>query len=521
MSETQKNFENENTSVAPQEESTVFSNPIEHKDKAAEVKKKSPLKVIIASVTAVAIIAGGAFAISKFIAPLVEDTSSAVESGKIEIIDIADEDLKSCTITNSYGTYKFYPKTETEDDEEVVNWYLENYNAEQMEKSKIRSVVRTVATLVGTKEMTEMSAEYCGFETPKVTAVLEKNNGETVTILIGAENYEKTGEFVTIKGSDKIYLVGYDIKTTVDVEPLSFAKTDITPTFPTTSISTDYKSDEGVLAAFDKLTISGKNYANTVVMERNHNDSINAIVPYNITAPIKHYAQNHNSIVTLFAMGVTPEGAYSYDISAAALKKFDLERPDMHFVIEADGKKMTYRISRQDDGYYAVLGDGMTMIAKVSGENLEFKDFATTDYYYNWISVLYIDDVKQMTVKSPQKTYDFFIKPDTADEEDFVITYNGTLLDSDNFKNYYGACISLSAADYNITKVNGNPEYSLTYVFNDDVGGRQHIEFFKISETKYQYRVDGYDVGTVTSADLKKLVNNTERVATGLQINNN
>ena len=156
MSETQKNFENENTSVAPQEESTVFSNPIEHKDKAAEVKKKSPLKVIFASVTAVAIIAGGAFAISKFIAPLVEDTSSAVESGKIEIIDIADEDLKSCTITNSYGTYKFYPKTETEDDEEVVNWYLENYNAEQMEKSKIRSVVRTVATLVGTKEMKEM-----------------------------------------------------------------------------------------------------------------------------------------------------------------------------------------------------------------------------------------------------------------------------------------------------------------------------------------------------------------------------
>lgn len=522
MSDSQNKTEMDNINDSSFEESTIFSNPTAHRETAANIKKRNNLKVIIAAVLAVTVLAGGAFAVNHFIDPINDGTSSGTSTiEEITLFEAKESEIKSCTITNSYGTYKFINEVTKNGETETYNWYIDGYKKEHLDTTLTSGVISALSKITSTHEVTKRTAEECGFETPQTVATIENSNGEVFTLTIGDTNFEKTGDYIKLSNTDKIYLLSSDVRMAIDVSALSLAVTENTPTFPTANLSSAYKSEEGVLADFDKLVISGKNYDEQIVLEKNHNASTSMAVPYNIVSPIKHYAKNYQGIITLFSSGVKPSGAYAFDTSAQTLKELGLNKPDIQFTMTAEEETATYKLTLQEDGNYAVVCDGMTLVAKVSPEDLAFKDFTTTDYYYDWISVLYIDDIKQMIIKTPEKTYDFSIKTDTADESDFVVNYNGTLLDSDNFKNYYGACITLSATDYETQKVSGKPEYTLTYVFNDDVGGRQTIEFFKVSETKYQYRIDGVDCGKVTSADLKKLINNTERVATGLQINNN
>lgn len=521
MSDTQKKIENENKAAVIESESTIFSDPTAHRETADDVKKTNRGKIIIAAVLAVAVLAGSAFSINYFIDPITEGTSSGSSIESVTLWEVEESDVKSCTVTNSFGTYKFISEATTENNIELFNWYIEGYNKEQLDTTATASVINAVLKLTSTREVTKRTEDECGFDTPQAVVTIEKNNGETLTLTIGETNYENSGDYIKLSNNDKLYLLSPDVRLAVNVSDLSLASTDITPTFPTNNISSTYKSEEGILAFFDKLVISGKNYEKSIVLERNNNESINMAVPYNIVSPIKHYAQNQEGILAVFASGLTPIGAYAFDADAATLEAFGLGTPDIQFEMTVENRTMTYKFALQEDGNYAVVCDGINLIAKVAPDSLVFKDFTATDYYYDWISVHYIDDIKQMIIKTPEKTYDFGITPDSSSEDDFVVTYNGELLDSDNFKNYYGACIILSASDYDVQAVSGNADYTLTYVFRDDIGGKQTVEFFKVSETKYQYRINGADVGKVTSSELKKLINNTERVAAGLQINNN
>lgn len=522
MSDTQKKIENEKAGACVSEsESTVFSDPTAHRETAADVKKTNRGKIIIAAFLAVAVLAGSAFAINHFIDPITDDTSSDSSIESVTLWEFEESDIKSCTVENSFGTYKLISESTTENDIEVLDWYIEGYDKVHINTTSTASVINAVLKLTSTREVTKRTEDECGFDTPQAVVTVEKTDGETLTLTIGDTNFEKTGDYIKLSNNDKLYLLSPDVRLAVNVSDLSLASTNITPTFPTSNISSVYKNEEGILASFDKLVISGKNYEKAIVLEKNNNESINVAVPYNIVSPIKHYAQNQEGILEIFASGLTPTGAYAFNTEAATLEALGLASPDMQFEMTVENRTMTYKFALQEDGNYAVVCDGMTLIAKVSADDLAFKNFVATDYYYDWISVHYIDDIKQMVVKTPEKVYDFGITPDTASEDDFVVTYNGELLDSDNFKNYYGACIILSASDYDIQAVSGKADYTLTYVFKDDIGGKQTIEFFKVSETKYQYRIDGVDVGRVTSSELKKLINNTERVANGLQINNN
>lgn len=509
--------------LTPEEGSTVFSDPAEHK-KTAVKQKKRLLPKVIAAVLAVGVLAGGTVAVIKLIPEREEDTSTpSIET--ISVLDMKSDDFKSVTVTNENGTFKLYSVEETEtsdssdtsSSEPTVNWYLDGYDREVIDSSAAGSIAGYAASLEAVREVTSKSAAECGLENPTVKADVVKNDGSEFSILVGSESPDNTGTYVKLSTEEKIYITETDLKGNFTFDALSLAETGSVPGITVTDDMKDYKGDDGALSSFDTITLSGKNYPEKVVLAPNTDENLSAYAAYMTVSPTKRIADNVDGIFGLFKSGVSASGAYSFDTSVSSRKNLGFDNPDLTATIKLGSFTATYSFKQQEDGDYAVWYDGAKLIKKVSASSLSFIDYKVNDYYASWVCLQSINELSNFTVKTPDKTYSFDIVYDDSEdaEETYVITYEGTKLVAENFQNFYQECISLSCSDYTIDKVITEPAMSFVFTYSDTSREKTAVEFKKAGETKYQYSIDGIDMGKINSSSLNKILRQVEKVANG------
>ena len=509
--------------LTPEEGSTVFSDPAEHK-KTAVKQKKRLLPKVIAAVLAVGVLAGGTVAVIKLIPERKEDTSTpSIET--ISVLDMKSDDFKSVTVTNENGTFKLYSVEETEtsdssdtsSSEPTVNWYLDGYDREVIDSSAAGSIAGYAASLEAVREVTSKSAAECGLENPTVKADVVKNDGSEFSILVGSESPDNTGTYVKLSTEEKIYITETDLKGNFTFDALSLAETGSVPGITVTDDMKDYKGDDGALSSFDTITLSGKNYPEKVVLAPNTDENLSAYAAYMTVSPTKRIADNVDGIFGLFKSGVSASGAYSFDTSVSSRKNLGFDNPDLTATIKVGSVTQTYSFKQQEDGDYAVWYDGAKLIKKVSASSLSFIDYKVNDYYASWVCLQSINELSNFTVKTPDKTYSFDIVYDDSEdaEETYVITYEGTKLVAENFQNFYQECISLSCTDYTIDKVITEPAMSFVFTYSDTSREKTAVDFKKAGETKYQYSIDGIDMGKINSSSLNKILRQVEKVANG------
>ena len=517
------------TLESEEEVSTVFSDPAEHKKNA--VKKKKLLPTVIAAVLAVAVLAGGTVAVIKLIPEREEDSSSpSIET--IKVLDLDSDDFKSVTVTNENGTFKLYSVEETEasdfsassdasSNEPTVNWYLDGYDKEVISTSSVGSIAGYAASLEAVREITSKSAEECGLKNPTVRADVVKNDGTEFSILVGSESPDNTGTYVKLSTDDKIYITESDIKSNFTFDALSFSETSAVPGITVTDAMKNYTDDDGALASFDTITLTGKNFPEKVVLAPNTDENLSTYAAYMTISPTRRIAENVDGIFDLFKSGVSVSGAYSFDTSASARKKLGLDNPDLTVEIKIGSFTKTYLFKQQEDGDYAVWYNGAKLIKKVSESSLSFIDYKVNDYYASWVCLQSINELSNFTLKTPDKTYSFDIVYDDSEdaEETYVITYEGKKLVAENFQNFYQECISLSCTDFTVDKLSGEPNISIVFTYSDASRGKTAVEFRKASETKYQYSIDGIDMGKINSSALNKILRLAQKVANGESIN--
>ena len=510
-------------SLTPEEEvSTVFSDPAEHK-KTAVKQKKRLLPKVIAAVLAVGVLAGGTGAVIKLIPEREESSTPTIET--ISVLDMKSDDFKSVTVTNENGTFKLYSveETKTSDSSDAsssepdVNWYLDGYDREVIDSSAAGNIAGYAASLKAVREVTSKSTSDCGLENPTVKADVVKNDGSEFSILVGSESPDNTGTYVKLSTEEKIYITESDLKENFTFDALSLAETGSVPGITVTDDMKDYKGDDGTLSSFDTITLTGKNYPEKVVLAPNTDENLSAYAAFMTVSPTKRIADNVDGIFGLFKSGVSASGAYSFDTSASAQKKLGLDAPDLTATIKLGSFTATYSFKQQEDGDYAVWYDGAKLIKKVSASSLSFIDYKVNDYYASWVCLQSINELSNFTVKTPDKTYSFDIVYDDSEdsEETYVITYEGTKLVAENFQNFYQECISLSCTDYTIDKVSGEPAMSIIFTYSDTSREKTAVEFRKAGETKYQYSIDGIDMGKINSSSLNKILRQVEKVANG------
>ena len=502
--------ENENKGLETREElSTVFSNPNEHKAVNIKNGNKKRLKIVLIALLAVAVLVSGTFVTIKFIPEKIEE-SNTPKIETIEVLKANVDEYKTVSIKNKNGTFDFYSvttKSEVEDAADVVEWYMDGYDAGVVDTNSISTVISSLGSITASREITAKSLADCGLEKPQIEAKITTEDGGEYSILIGDKSPDNSGIYLKLSTKDNIYLVTSDLDTTLTFEALNFADKS---NFSGMTLSSDYSdyTDDNKLTGFDSISIKSKNFKDTLVIEPNNDETTNSFMRYLVTSPQNRTADYVDELLAIFADGITVSGAYSFDVKPATLSKLGLNNPDFVITVKVKDVAFTYKFKQQLDGSYAVINDDSLLVKKIDANTLSFLNNEQTDFYIDWVFIESIDNISNLTIKSDNKTYSIDVSrnPDEEDEENkYIVDYEGKSLTSENFQDFYRFCITLTCSDYNVEDITSPVEASITYNYKDYKSKPVTLEFRKASATKYQYSLNGKAMGKINASEFRKL----------------
>ncbi len=505
------------------ESSTIFSDPVSHKQRVKTGKGKKLLKAL-SLLLIVAIIIGGTVAVIKFI-PEKEDTK-VTANDKIELLDYADSEIKEITVKNKNGSFNIYSKVvETKDESmnETVSetfWYLKGYDTTLTDSAALQTIVDAAVDIDAIRIIESKTAKDCGLEKPVVSVAITSNEGKKITVDIGNKSPDNVGVYLKLSDSENIYLVGSMLD-----EKLTFKDLDMASTDPQAAITLDEKYDEYLsddkIISCDSFTVSGRNFPQKVSFVMNKDEKLAGYIPYYLTTPMQRTAENGDPIFSLFYQGFPVAGAYSYDVKKSTLKELGLNEPDFEVSAKFGDFTYTYRFKEQRKGEYAVVGTDSKNVKKVLIDDCGFLAYRTADFYSKIVFITPIDSVNSLKIATADKTYLFNITAASSTNEDnkkYIIECDGKTYNSTYFQSYYQFLCGLESMEFDVTKTTEKPSLTLTYTYNDRQKKPSVIEFVKINATKYQYSVDGVPMGKIGSTSYNKILKNLERLLDGKQI---
>jgi predicted aspartyl protease len=115
-----------------------------------------------------------------------------------------------------------------------------------------------------------------------------------------------------------------------------------------------------------------------------------------------------------------------------------------------------------------------------------------------------------MVVETGGKTYSFDIEHDTSNDT-FTATSNGKKVDDALLSTYYQYFLVLSP-EVSDSYPSGKTALKATLTYKNSSKGQRVIELVKISARRYLMKIDGFDMGTVTSVAFDPLVIYAENV---------
>lgn len=519
MSEFQENLDLEKETAETSEaevveESTIFSDPKAHKEKKAPSKKGFAVKIISAFLV-VAILIGGTFAVIKLIP---EKQQEQVEESKtsISVLSYLSKNVSEVNVTNKNGEFKLFPTKEVVDEKNTTVWHLNDIEASLTDSSAISSVANNAVSLSASREV-EINGRPLsdfGLDEPVATATVKFSDGTAgYSLTVGKVSPDNSGTYVKISNKDKVYIVDSTITDAFTFEAIDFGNADPFPPAEFEGDISAYIDGNGVLSTFDYITVSGKDFPDKLTIEPNNDDIRTIVVSYLATTPHKRYAENADLLLSPFSNGITASGSYTFDLSNESLKKYGLDNPDIIITISVNSQLRTFKLSKVDEYYYAVINEDSKQIKKVSAGYLTIANTKIENYYNKWISMEPIKEINNYTVILDGKTYSFDIKyyPD-EEENEYVVTHNGKELTASNFQSFYGDFSILKCADFKNDAVQGEPSavVRLTYTLQ---GGVDEIKFYKVSETKYQCFKNGVSLGRVSSLDYNKFIKSVKLIS--------
>lgn len=525
MSEFQENLDLEKEIAATEDseelESTIFSNPEEHTEKKKKHSKKGFIIKIASAFLAVAILAGGTFAVVKLIPEKQPEQGEDIKTS-IAVLSNLSKTVAEVNVLNKNGEFKLYPTKEVINDKKTTVWHLDGIDASLTESDTISSIANNAISLSASREVDPKNRPLSdfGLDNPIATATVKFSDGtEGYSVSIGKVSPDNSGTYIKVSNNDKVYVVDSHITDAFTFEAIDLGSAQ--PFAPATfegDISS-YVDESGVLKSFDSITVSGKNFPQKLTIEPYVNDIRTTVVSYIITTPHFRYADNADLLLSPFSNGISVAGSYSFDMSQENLKKYGLDNPDLIISISINSQVKTFKLSKVDDNYFAVINEDSKQIKKVAVTSLTVANIKTETFYNKWISMEPIKEISNYTVITEGKTYNFDIKYLPDDEEnEYVVTHNGKKLTARNFQSFYGDFSILKCVDFENDTVSGEPAAVVKYKFTLQ-GDEVKIEFYKVSETKYQCFKNGVSLGRISSLNYNKFIKSVKAISEDKTIN--
>ena len=520
------NYENPIASET-EEESTIFSAPVSHKDKKKGSNMLRNGIITIAILLCVALVASLLWV---FVPKMEEDlTSSAVEVDTTPLWAVNDEDYASVTLTEKNGKIELF-SVEVEGDSSTtktdVLWHIKGVDNTLISTDKTQIVINALTTIEYLRKMEDKEADY-GFESPSYKVELKgKKDAKDKTLLIGSQTADSTGVYLKIEGSDTVYLAETGFLNYLNINPLYFADT---TGFPAFTKDENYKGEyftDGALTKFDKIVVEGAALAEKLTFEPN--TGVLDFGNYVITSPSHRYANTESvsGLYGAFTGGIEGVGVYSFTNNSSEQKLYGLNKPDFVATIYVDKETRTFKVKKQSDGYYALVGDGLKVILMVSADDLAFASYSLNNFYSNFMFIESLTEVDTITITDGSKTHNFKVITEATTTSDgetenkiSSIKANGKVIDTQNFQNYYEHLLWLSAVEFNFIDTSKmTADVKITITHNNGTKNTV-IEFYKKSDMRYQMEVNGEEMGVISSSSFKNIFKYAENVANGKTYN--
>ncbi len=518
----QNEIENVSTTETT-EESTVFSAPQEHKDKAPKNATKKRITSIIAAFLAVAILVGGTIAVIKLIPEMTGDETIGSVFEDITVVSADSKKFNAVTVKNKNGEFNFVTQQINATDADgnantTTYWTVEGIDVSKLSTTTTNTIISAAAEIIATREIDTKTPSECGFDSPKYKISVTSAEGDPYTFLVGDPSTDGLGSYMMLEGKDTIYVAPDEEFTSFDFELLDLTDVTSIPTTTFPSDTADNKVEDGTYAFFDSLTLSGKRFPETITIINNNKDTDSAeLMPYLVTTPTKRYANSENlsSLVALFSTENAVAGNYAIDVNDETIKLFGLDKPDVVVTMTIDGTPRTFKFSIIDSEYSAVIYDGAPMIRKVLTSNHAFLGYKSEDLYFKNLSMNSINDIKELKFNDADGDVKFEISytEDENSKKTYTILANGKKIVAQNFQDFYADFVGIQGSSFATEDTDADPNGTITFVFTDN--SETVIKFYRINDTEYQYTIDGNAMGRVTSSVYNKMVNNIRKIALG------
>ncbi len=504
------NNEQENKVNVGEEESTIFSAPVRHEEKA---KAKQPFgKRLLAAALALAVIAGSTAAIISLIPKKEEDETPTVT---FNILNIDSDNIEKAEIKTGDSTLTLLSSVTQSDTSSSVSWTVDGVNAAYTDSSAIKSAVSDAAVIEASKEVEGTPADY-GLDNPKAQITLYPRNEafEQVTVSIGNSAPANLGYYCSLSGSDKIYLAKNTVADLIGVKALDFAtKKGLSGVIQTEKNANCFA--DGTLTDFDYITVSGKNYPMPLKIEPQEDETLNAYFAFKITAPSIRIGDDDTitTLINLLSNGITSSGAYAFDPDTETLKSYRLDNPDVVLTISVADTPYTILASKVDDSFYAAIDTYGGLIHKIAASSLTFADTKATDYYSSFIVLENLSGLSNFKATFADGTSFDFKTVYESEGESYKAFIGNTELDIDNFKAFYRQFISLTPVEQDAKTIK---DIALTVTLVHTNGSGDTVLTFKpYSSGRYQVEMNGIPMGLITSTSYEKFAANIKNVADG------
>ncbi|MBO5105987.1 MAG: DUF4340 domain-containing protein [Clostridia bacterium] len=467
--------------------------------------------------------------------PEKQDDPSATANNTISIKSTNTEYIEKIVVNGSHGEMVFRSKKNEAADSnssDVFNtalytWELEGYDQKLIASSSINAAADNLATIYATRIMENdlSKKESYGLTKPTITAkvFMREGKGEDYTFTVGDSAPDGSGYYACISGDSKIYLISAGTVSNFNKSAEEMANTVIlnAPTVEEIVKKTDKKyfdEETGTLSSFDSIELSGPKYGKKVVITP---VTDNELIDYSIDLGEYSRYADPNTVEEMFSLmtnGLVAIDTYALMPTAAQIKKYGLDSPELFITIKYGSLSTHLKASMYDEEnqYYAVMINDRNAIYAVTADALAMLQYGVEDYYYQFVFQEFLDRFKNMTVKTPSKTYSFDIKHNSSDDT-ITATSNGQKIDDSLLSAYYQYFITLSP-EVSQSYQDGEVALKATFTYKNTAKGKTVIELVKQTERRYAVRIDGNYLGIVTSADFDHLVVYAEYVMNNIGI---
>ncbi len=508
--------------VLDDEESTIFSAPVEHNDKRpTKSADHERLMNIIAACAAVLVLLGiTVFLILKVAPRSDESPDSSLVFEDIKVIETDSNLFETVTITNQNGEFKFVKKqivAETEDGETETTdyWGVDGVDITKLSSNTMSTKVSAAASFTAKREVDKQASD-CGFDKPRVKVTVTATGKDPYTVLVGDTSPDGLGSYLMVEGGDIVYIVDDSEFSDFEFTLVDLADMSSIPATTFTADTSDNKTEDGSYAYFDSLTLSGTLFPEKITIINNPETTDSAsLMPYLTTTPTERYANSESlsSIVSLFSNELAVAGCYAFEINDQTLKEFGLDNPDAVVTMTIDGETKTFKFTVQDDEYAAILYDGATMIRKVNISNATFLSLTTESFYMKNLFFHSVNDISALKFNNGENNINFGIsyEEDSEGVKTYTFTADGVELETSKFQTFYANFVGIQCSDFSLSET-AETACTITFVFNNNTTSK--VEFYKANDTQYQYSIDGKQMGKITSSAYIRMVDEFVKVAT-------